>query len=120
MNILGRTGLNAVVVLCVLLLCSSAVAQLNFYPSTALTGGGNTALDGIDGAGLADKDVSIVVLDSPDTCYYVLDDDAACGGDSAESPCPQYIQPDTNAGTKCWRLTNIFGATLAKIGRAHV
>ncbi|MFB5606351.1 MAG: hypothetical protein ACE5R7_08700, partial [Nitrosarchaeum sp.] len=76
----------------------------SFYPATAINGGGAGALDKIDGAGLANADVAIVVLENNGTygnalLVYVLDADSA----AAESS-PSVISPDTNAGTKRWEL----------------
>jgi hypothetical protein len=101
-------------------------AQINFYGRTAPTGGAAGALDALDGDGyddgdgdyadpgeypaLADGDGAYIIIASTfDRCDYVLDADASCGGDSAESPCPIDVQPDANPGTKCWRLLKVNG-----------
>ena len=42
----------------------------DFYPATGLTGGASGALDAIDGAGLADGDVAVVVLPLTRSAYY--------------------------------------------------
>lgn len=76
----------------------------SFYPATAINGGGTGALDKIDGAGLSNADVAIVVLENDGTygnalLVYVLDADSG----AAESS-PSIISPDTNPGTKRWEL----------------
>ena len=76
----------------------------DFYPVTGLTGGTAGTLDEIDGAGLANGDVAVVVL-IDDATYgnalmvYVLDSDSA----ASEAP-PDVIAPDDNAGNKRWLL----------------
>ena len=76
----------------------------NFYPATALTGGGAGALDAVDGAGLADGDVAFVGLLGHATygnalLVYMLDADSAASESS-----PDVIAPDDNAGDKRWVL----------------
>ncbi len=78
------------------------------YIKTALTGGGATALDGIDGDSLLDGDVAFVFV-SGLHYVYELDDDL----DIAESS-PTYIRPDTNTGTKDWVLRDVY-ATAGRI-----
>lgn len=68
------------------------------YFRQALTGGGASALDGIDGAVLADQDAAFVITDEWSYIYH-LDADS----DQAESS-PQIIAPDINAGNKRWVL----------------
>lgn len=87
------------------LLLASFVFASNFYPATAINGGGTGALDKIDGAGLANGDVAFVALENDGTygnalLVYVLDADSA----AAESS-PSVISPDTNPGNKRWELT---------------
>lgn len=78
-----------------------------FYGFTSTTGEG-TGVDEIDGNDLSDGDLGFLILATgQDVCIYVVDTDAACGGNSAESPCPQYIVPDTNPGNICWVLTDL-------------
>lgn len=92
----------------------------NMYWASALTGGATYALDAIDGddadgAGtpLADGDTAIVITTAFERYDYVLDADSG----EAESS-PDIIKPDTNAGTKRWKLatgtqgdTGAIGAT---------
>ena len=74
---------------------------INFYPATALTGGGSDALDAIDGAVLADGDAAFVVTS---TACYIYSLNATSG--AAESS-PDVISPDANAGTKRWILVEV-------------
>jgi len=71
------------------------------YEKTALTGGGASALDGIDGAGLLDGDFAFVFASNV-LYVYVLDDDSA-----ATEFSPNVIAPDTNPGNKRWILQAI-------------
>jgi len=66
------------------------------YFRTALTGGTSDALDGIDGATLADGDAALVIDSSGYSVYYL---NATSG--AAESV-PTVIAPDINAGDKRW------------------
>lgn len=66
------------------------------YHKTVLTGGGSTALDGIDGSNLLDGDRAFMVIAGVFTVYY-LDADSGL----AESS-PGIIAPDLNAGDKRW------------------
>jgi len=72
------------------------------YGAIALTGGGTGALDAIDGAGLTDKDMALVVLQGTGVYFYAVDADSA----AAESS-PWIIAPDINAGDKRWILHTI-------------
>ena len=73
------------------------------YIKTALVGGANTAVDGIDGDDLLDGDVCHAFVS--DVLYaYLLDDDSG----AAESS-PDIISPDANAGDKRWILQNAYG-----------
>lgn len=72
--------------------------MINFYPATVLTGGGTGALDKIDGAGLNEGDVAVVVTNSG-VLHYFLN---ASSGEAENSP--YVISPDSNAGTKRWVL----------------
>jgi hypothetical protein len=86
-----------------------------FYPATALTGGGDHALDGYDGASLVDGDRSLTIT-TTEIYIHLLDDDSG----AAESS-PAVIAPDTNAGTKRWILISKFrvsetSSTTFKIG----
>ena len=113
--------------LAVVLMSSPAYATYQFFPANACTGGGD-ALDGIDcdgGAGppsweaCADGDVGFVVTSGQAVCIYVMDDDAACGGDSTESPCPASVQPDDRsdaAANQCWVLVSVYGNTFTSSG----
>jgi len=71
------------------------------YFRTTLTGGTSGALDGIDGAILAQGDGAIVITDGW-AYYYHLN--AASG--VAESS-PDFITPDLNPGDKRWEIVNI-------------
>ncbi len=77
----------------------------NIYGFIALTGGAAGALDKIDGAALADKDMAYGCLGG---CYYAYALDTDSG--AAESS-PDVITPDTNAGTKRWILQTKTSAT---------
>lgn len=69
-----------------------------YYSKTTLIGGAGTALDSIDGSGLAEGDVAYV--SGTDTLYiYKLN---ATSGATESSP--WIIAPDANAGTKRWIL----------------
>ncbi|MHB8772955.1 MAG: hypothetical protein ACYC7J_18325 [Syntrophales bacterium] len=70
---------------------------------TALTGGGASALDGIDGAGLLDGELAFTTVSSV-LYVHLLDDDSG----AAESS-PNVISPDTNAGNKRWILQGSYG-----------
>jgi len=75
-----------------------------FYTKTALLGGTSISLDGINGDLLIDGDICYTFLSvsgSPFQYTHQLDDDLS----GAESS-PDIINPDTNAGTKSWRLLN--------------
>ena len=77
------------------------MADLLVYKKTALTGGGATTLDGVDGAALVDGNLAFVTYG--DVIYhYILDDDSG----AAESS-PDVIAPDTNPGNKRWILQHI-------------
>ena len=73
------------------------------YFCTALTGGGDGALDSIDGATLNNQDAAVVIISSN---FYIYFCDADVGG--AESS-PDVIAPDTNPGTVRWKLTTNYG-----------
>lgn len=72
--------------------------SINGYKCTALTGGAAGALDALDGAGLLNGDIAIVMA-SGLLYLFELDDDS---GESESSP--NVIAPDANAGTKRWKL----------------
>lgn len=73
-----------------------------WLPASSLTGGGEGALDAIDGSNVSDGDRAIVIADK--AYFYVLDADSA----AAESS-PDVIQPDSNAGDKRWILKETHG-----------
>ena len=84
-----------------------------FYPARALTGGGEGALDAIDGALLATGDVAIIGTSDRDGYMYVL----LATGDKESSP--DVIAPDRNAGSKRWHLVQWGGnLDLARIQAA--
>jgi len=66
------------------------------YFRQALTGGTADALDGIDGAVLADQDAALVITSEWSYIYHL---NAESG--QAESS-PDIIAPDINAGDKRW------------------
>jgi len=74
------------------------------YKKTSLTGGGATALDGIDGDSLLDGDFAFVMTGSR-AYIYQLDDDSAAVENS-----PWIIKPDTNPGDKRWILQEVTSA----------
>ena len=80
---------------------------LNTYRRSSLTGGGSGALDAIDGAGLAENDLAIVMTTAGNCYIYRLN--ASSG--AAESS-PAIISPDTNAGAKRWILADVFFASV--------
>jgi len=71
------------------------------YKFTALTGGGAGALDGQDGAALAQGDMAVVMV-SGSLYHYELN---ATSGATESSP--GIIAPDANAGTKRWILQRV-------------
>ena len=75
------------------------------YLMGSLTGGGATAIDSIDGAGLTEGDFCAVPLVGGTYGLYRLN--ATYGG--VESS-PSYILPDTNPGLKGWQLCSDLGA----------
>lgn len=72
------------------------------WPATSLTGGGDQALDGIDGNSLSDKDMGFTV----DSDYFYAHTLKASSG-AAESS-PDVIKPDANAGDKRWHLVYMY------------
>jgi parallel beta-helix repeat protein len=72
------------------------------WPCIALTGGGDGALDAIDGSLLGDGHSAYVDIVASDAHYvYVLDADSGATEDGVN-----VIAPDSNAGNKRWILTN--------------
>lgn len=65
---------------------------------TALTGGQDGALDGVDGTPLRDMDRAFCIVGGAFSVYY-LDADSGLTESS-----PSIISPDTNAGQKRWIL----------------
>lgn len=80
-----------------------------WLPASSLTGGGEGALDAIDGSNVSDGDRAIVISDL--VYFYVLD--AASG--IIESP-PNVISPDTNPGNKRWILVDVRGLVMVESG----
>ena len=76
----------------------------------SLTGGGDGALDGIDGAILEDSGIAVVITDSL-AYFYQLN---ATSG-AAEDP-PNVIAPDDNPGDKRWILVDVYGIVETFIG----
>ncbi len=83
------------------------MANKIYYSKILLTGGGATALDSIDGAGLVDGDFATVTISK---ALYLYKLNATLGG--AESS-PNLILPDTNPGTKVWVLQGLVQAPQA-------
>jgi hypothetical protein len=88
---------------------------INFYPATALTGGGDGALDFIDGANLADWDYSLVPVKGVGIHHYILN---ASSGASALPP--NIIAPITNAGDKRWILHGIYDPAIFNNAKAQL
>jgi hypothetical protein len=80
------------------------------YPAIALIGGGTGALDAIDGAALADKDMAYVTVGGF-TYFYILDADL----NQAEAS-PWRIVPNANAGTKVWVLQPMYPFAVTAAG----
>ena len=78
---------------------------------SSLTGGGDGALDAIDGTSVADGCVALVVTSSGFYAYQLDEDSAA-----AESS-PTVIKPDSNAGNKRWILREdaVMGALITAL-----
>ena len=105
------------IILLILLWTVPAFATVQFFPADSPTVGLNS-VDTILGDGSAgvyealdDGDMALVSTTGLDVCLYVLDTDSACGATTTETPCPQYIQPET-VGTCtdcCWVLTDFNG-----------
>jgi len=76
----------------------------SIYYRTSLTGGGDTALDNLDGSTLQHDDSALVVTSSY-AYFYKLD---ATSGAPENSP--NIIAPDSNPGTKRWVLISIYGS----------
>lgn len=77
------------------------MATATVYKKLALTAGGATSLDGIDGALLLDGDMCFTTIGGY-LYTHILDDDA--GGTESS---PTKITPDTNPGTKRWILQDL-------------
>ena len=75
------------------------MAQL--FIKYALTGGGNDALDGIDGNNIYNGDLAWVI-NNQTHYFYILDNDSG-----ATESSPNTIKPDSNAGDKRWVLLTI-------------
>ena len=75
--------------------------------ANTLTGGGDYALDKIDGSELSDLHGAVVIT-ATTTYFYSLDADSGATENS-----PSVISPDTNAGDKRWILV---GTILTNIG----
>jgi hypothetical protein len=86
----------------------------NIYGAIALTGGLAGALDAIDGAVLADKDVAFVIEQATGVYVYVLDADSA-----AAEASPRIISPDANGGDKRWILQPVTIANVAVGGTKY-
>ena len=74
------------------------MARIVNYHCTALTGGGDGALDAIDGNQLEDGYRAYVIIAATQTFYvYILDADSGAGDNGTT-----VIAPDTNPGAKRW------------------
>ena len=102
--------------ICLIILITSvgiqpANAVVKFYGATSISDP-STGLDEIAGPGLGDGDLGLLILPATqDFCVYVLDENAE-EETSAETPCPQYIQPITTPGTKTWVLTALTATSI--------
>ena len=76
-----------------------------FWPAISLTGGGDGALDSIDGDDLSNEDMALVIT-SDGVYIYSLNTTSGATEDS-----PDTIAPDTNAGDKRWILQAIESAS---------
>lgn len=72
------------------------------YAATSLIGGITGSLDNINGSALVDKDIAIVGVQGGNLMPYVLEADS---GETEASP--YIIAPDSNPGTKRWKLVGI-------------
>jgi len=75
------------------------MARIINYHFSVLTGGGANALDSVDGNELEDGYRAYIITAGGAFTVYWLDADY----DQPEND-PTIIVPDTNPGTKCWRL----------------
>lgn len=89
-----------IMVLALMLVASWSFAAITAYKKTARTGGGASAMDGVDGATLTDGSMA-EVFDSGVSVVWKYELDATCSESESD---PDIIVPDTNPGTKCWRL----------------
>jgi len=83
--------------------------------ATGLTGGSG-ALDGIDGESLTDGDGAFVFRDNSGTYegyFYRLEDYASNPPDESS---PDTITPDTNSGSKRWKLLTVSASTFTGDG----
>ena len=80
------------------------------YSARVLTGGGEGALDAIDGAKLNDGDAAWVVAENH-VYTYILDADSG-----AAEASPGVICPDSNAGDKRWVFQSVYGANSGDLG----
>jgi len=75
----------------------------NFYGATSLTGGGQGALDAINGDTVSDGDGAIVIIDGRVMTFRLN------GSSSEIENYPEVIVPDINAGTKRWIRQHTWG-----------
>jgi len=78
-----------------------------YYELTVLTGGGDDALDSIDGNELNDGDKAFVYVTGNILYIYLLDADS---GEAEASP--EIISPDNNPGSKRWILQSTYLSSL--------
>lgn len=88
---------------------------VNIYPAVSLIGGGDGALDKIDGDGLVNGDGAIVITSTGSYIYRLN----STSGEAESSP--DIISPDANAGDKRWILTSVedsIGFSITAAGKA--
>ena len=83
----------------------SAQTKPKFLAATSPTGGTIYSMDTYDGSNLNDGDACYVMTSGKFCVYYV---DATSGlAETAETPCPLVVSPNSNPGTKRWKLAEI-------------
>lgn len=80
-----------------------------WLPASSLTGGGEGALDAIDGRNVSDGDRAVVIADL--VYFYILDADSGLSESS-----PNVIAPDTNPENKRWVLVDVRGLVVVESG----
>lgn len=99
--------LQLILALILIFFAINAYAANKMYWAIGLTGTTGT-LDSFDGGSLADGDGAMVVSnESGEYKFYPYRLVATCPSTELS---PFYIVPNTNAGTKCWVLTALYGS----------